>query len=162
MDSPRQEVEAIRRRMELLRAEVSSNVSQVTVKTRELTDWRTYVHRYPVAVASLAAAAGFLVLGRMGKRSPLMSPAIWAGPTDSDTAADVTRLNPVTANTSRTLQQLAMTFVARQALQWISQRAAQAIAHSVQKPQFRDERAGDPASPVTPTHDRAVSGEVNL
>lgn len=65
-DPKPKEASAIQRRMaelrEDLRAEAAGVSQQVNEKVRQATDWKHYVHRYPLACAGLAAVAGFALV----------------------------------------------------------------------------------------------------
>lgn len=55
---------AIQQRMAEIRAEGRDQASAVIEHSRQLTDWRYYVKRYPWACLGIAAAVGFLVVPR--------------------------------------------------------------------------------------------------
>lgn len=51
-------------RMVALRRELASDVEQVGESARAMTDWTSYVRRFPWATVGLAAAAGFMLVPR--------------------------------------------------------------------------------------------------
>jgi hypothetical protein len=54
--------ERIRRRMAELRRELECDVREVGRSARVMTDWTFYVRKFPLAVAAVAAAAGFMLI----------------------------------------------------------------------------------------------------
>ncbi len=63
--------ERIQQRMQDLRAQLDDDVEDVVDSTKEFTDWRTYVRRYPWACVGVAAAIGYLVVpSRVELESP--------------------------------------------------------------------------------------------
>lgn len=55
-------LEQIRRRMQSLRTDLHQDVREVVISTREMTDWKTYVRRYPWVCVGLAAGVGFFLV----------------------------------------------------------------------------------------------------
>jgi hypothetical protein len=55
-------LERIRGRMQSLRTDMHRDVREVVLSTREMTDWKTYVRRYPWVCVGLAAGVGFLLV----------------------------------------------------------------------------------------------------
>jgi hypothetical protein len=63
--------EEIQERMHDLRGQLDSDLEQIVDTAKELTDWRTYVRRYPWACVGVAVAIGYLVVPpRMELESP--------------------------------------------------------------------------------------------
>ncbi len=60
----RADAEAVRRRMEQLRAELGHNVHETIQTARTMLDWRYYVRKHPWACMVAAAASGFLIVPR--------------------------------------------------------------------------------------------------
>lgn len=57
--------------MKSLRREIAEDMGEVAESTRELTDWRLYVKRYPWVCVGVAALAGFVAVPkRVEIRSP--------------------------------------------------------------------------------------------
>ncbi|TWU14509.1 hypothetical protein CA54_33760 [Symmachiella macrocystis] len=52
----------IRRKMQNVRHELKEDVDDIAESTREMTNWQTYVKRYPWACMGAAFAAGFAVV----------------------------------------------------------------------------------------------------
>lgn len=63
--------DAIRERMKLVRHEISDDVDEIVESTRDMTDWRSYVKRYPWVCLGVAVAAGIFVVP---KRVSLIAP----------------------------------------------------------------------------------------
>lgn len=55
-------LDQIRLRMQSLRTDLHHDVREVVISTREMTDWKTYVRRYPWVCVGLAAGIGYLVV----------------------------------------------------------------------------------------------------
>lgn len=55
-------LDQIRLRMQNLRTDLHRDVREVVISTREMTDWKTYVRRYPWVCIGLAAGIGYLVV----------------------------------------------------------------------------------------------------
>ncbi len=53
---------AIRARMSELRTELSSEVETAKQQAAEATDWKSYVHKYPLATVGIAATIGYFVI----------------------------------------------------------------------------------------------------
>lgn len=63
--------ERIRTDMQQLRCEIADDMEDVRESAREMTDWRSYVQRYPLVIVGAAAAAGYLLIpNRVGVVSP--------------------------------------------------------------------------------------------
>jgi hypothetical protein len=63
--------EQIQDQMHDLRGQLDNDLEQIVDSAKELTDWRTYVRRYPWACVGVAAAIGYLVVpSRMELESP--------------------------------------------------------------------------------------------
>jgi len=61
------EVDAIRRRMAVIRRELRDDVQEVVAGAETVVDWRHYVKRYPWAALGLACAAGYLIVPKHRK-----------------------------------------------------------------------------------------------
>lgn len=55
-------LDEIRLRMQRLRTELHQDVREVVVSAREMTDWKTYVRRYPWVCLGIAAGVGFFLV----------------------------------------------------------------------------------------------------
>jgi hypothetical protein len=115
------EVETIARRMAELRRELTTEVREVSRGARVMTDWRFYVRRYPLAIAGLAAAVGFLVVP---KKKAVISP-------DQEALAELVRKKQLRLDVDhkqekpgvvRTLVMLAATAAAKIAMGYVSER----------------------------------------
>jgi hypothetical protein len=63
--------ERIQHRMHDLRGQLDDNLEEVVDTAKELTDWRTYVRRYPWVCVGVAAAIGYWVVpSRVELESP--------------------------------------------------------------------------------------------
>ncbi|MEO8495751.1 MAG: hypothetical protein ABI614_11815 [Planctomycetota bacterium] len=63
--------ETIRKDMQHLRCEIADDMKDVRESARQMTDWRSYVQRYPLVSVGVAAAAGYLLIpNRAGAISP--------------------------------------------------------------------------------------------
>lgn len=65
--------ETIRKDMQHLRCEIADDIEEVRASARQMTDWRSYVQRYPLVSVGMAMAAGYLI---MPKRLEVMSPDV--------------------------------------------------------------------------------------
>jgi hypothetical protein len=63
--------EAVRKRMEQLRAELDQQWGDIAASARTLFDWRYYVRRYPWVCVAGAAALGFLIVPVRAKTTRL-------------------------------------------------------------------------------------------
>ncbi|HRX77978.1 MAG: hypothetical protein H6821_16640 [Planctomycetaceae bacterium] len=63
--------ETIRKEMQCVRREIADDVQDVVESTRQMTDWHSYVNRYPLVCVGAAAVVGFLLVP---KRVEIMSP----------------------------------------------------------------------------------------
>ncbi|GIX00452.1 MAG: hypothetical protein KatS3mg111_3784 [Pirellulaceae bacterium] len=65
--------EKIRAEMRSLRRDFVESAEELTISTREMTDWRTYVQRYPWLSIGACAALGYLLVP---KRVEVVSPDV--------------------------------------------------------------------------------------
>ncbi|MEX0703689.1 MAG: hypothetical protein WD069_16450 [Planctomycetales bacterium] len=61
----------IRRRMKVIRGELSGDIEGIAAQARDLADWKYHVRRHPWGVMAVVAAAGYLFVPR---RKEIISP----------------------------------------------------------------------------------------
>ena len=66
-----QSAESIRQKMLQTRGALDNDMEEIVESTREMTDWRVYVKRYPWVSVGAAAAVGFALVP---KRTEIVSP----------------------------------------------------------------------------------------
>lgn len=81
--------DTIRHRMQQVRCDLGNDVGEIVESTREMTDWRAYVRRYPWVCLGLAALVGYAV---MPKRVEIVSP-------DANAFLELARKNKLVVNT---------------------------------------------------------------
>lgn len=73
----------IRTEMQHVRRDIADDMEDVVESTRQMTDWHSYVNRYPLLCLGAVAAVGFIVVP---KRVEIMSP-------DADTLLRLAKKN---------------------------------------------------------------------
>ncbi|TVS12777.1 MAG: hypothetical protein EA424_22280 [Planctomycetaceae bacterium] len=131
--------ERIQRRMNELRGQLDNDVEEVVDSAKELTDWRTYVRRYPWACVGLAAVIGYLVVP---SRLELESP-------DVDTLLELAQQNKLVVDANpppRKREGLASTAfrfllhaAGRSALSYLGQKASELAARDSDSADERNE-----------------------
>ena len=117
-----QSAEAIRRQMRQVRRELGVDMDEIVESTRELTDWRAYVKRYPWFCLGAAAAVGFLIVP---KSVELVSP-------DADALLELAKNNKLVVKTNP--QPQARSGLVTTAISFLASAALRsAIAHAGQQ-----------------------------
>lgn len=86
--------ETIRKEMQHVRREIADDMHDVVESTRQMTNWRSYVNRYPLVCLGAAAAVGFMIVP---KRVEIVSP-------DVDALLRLAKKNKLVVNNEPTAQ----------------------------------------------------------
>lgn len=128
------ETDAIRQRMEEVRCDLDKDVQEIVEGARDMSNWRTYVRKYPWVCVGAAVAVGYLVVPRR---------AVAASQPDAQTLAELAKQSPVLVQASSPpktgVRSALLTFVGnivlRRVLSYAGQQADQFFAQLANKSQ---------------------------
>jgi len=119
--------------MNQVRREIADDMEDVVESARQMTDWRSYVNRYPLACAGAAALVGFILVP---KRVEVVSP-------DVNTLLRMAKRNKLVVQTNAkaqaktglvgTLAGLAGSALVRGAMHLASQQVGKAVSEASQR-----------------------------